>query len=428
MNCAAGRRGDQPHAGIAAPEAAAELLRDPALDRIFDALDQRGDETRIVGGALRDALVGRPVREIDLATTASPDVVIERAQAAGLRTIPTGLAHGTVTVLIDGRAFEVTSLRTDVETDGRHAKVRFGRDFETDALRRDFTINALYLARDARLFDFVGGLHDIEAQKVRFIGDPEQRITEDYLRILRFFRFSAEFGREGLDAAGLLASIRKRNGLALLSRERVRAELFKLLCAKRAPEVVAEMCDAGLLAPLLAGAPNPLRLHIVVSDSGLATQNDPILRLAALCLYVQEDAERLRECLRLSKDEYRRLDWMARAEVALHARAEPPRRAELRALLYRFGRQASLDALALTQAGARASGYTSLRRAQDFLRTTPEPRFNVSGSDIMDRGVNAGPAVGRALKEIEARWIAAGLPEDPERLGVWLDDVCGRLQ
>ncbi|WOJ90177.1 CCA tRNA nucleotidyltransferase [Methylocapsa polymorpha] len=248
-----------------APEAATALLQNQALVQIFAALDKDGDETRIVGGALRNALFGRPVHEIDLATTAAPETVMARAKAAGLRCIPTGLAHGTVTLLVEGETFETTSLREDVETDGRRAKVRFGRDFETDALRRDFTMNALFMTRDGRLFDYVGGLKDIAARKVRFIGEPARRICEDYLRILRFFRFSAEFGEGPLDPAGLAAALREREGLASLSRERVRAEILKLFCARRAVEVSEEICRAGLLGPLLASAPNPARLRRVAA-------------------------------------------------------------------------------------------------------------------------------------------------------------------
>ncbi len=205
---------------IAAPEAVAALFDDKDLLGVLAALDQEGEETRIVGGALRDALVGRPTREIDLVTTLLPEVVAVRTNAAGLRAIPTGGAHGTVTVISGERTFEATTLREDIATDGRHAKVRFGRDFKADALRRDFTMNALSATRDGRLFDYTGGLADIAARKVRFIGEPARRIKEDYLRILRFFRFSADFGEGPLNSAGRSAAIRQRDGLARLSREK----------------------------------------------------------------------------------------------------------------------------------------------------------------------------------------------------------------
>src|SRR6202043_2505091 len=283
--------------GIVAPEAFAALFDDKDLFGVLAALDQEGEETRIIGGALRNALLGRPAREIDLATTLLPEVVMAQATAAGLRAIPTGVAHGTVTVLAGERTFEVTTLREDIATDGRHAKVRFGRDFETDALRRDFTMNALSMTREGRLFDYTGGLADIAARKVRFIGEPARRIAEDYLRILRFFRFSADFGEGPLDCAGHSATLRQREGLASLSRERIHAELLKLLSAGQAARVCRDICADGLLHPLLALAPNPGRLRRVVA---IIPPQDPLLRLAALCVKIPEDAARLRERLRVS--------------------------------------------------------------------------------------------------------------------------------
>ncbi len=293
------------------------LLGDAALRRVLDAIDRDGDETRIVGGAVRDALTGRRIKEIDLATTATPELVLARAEAAGIRAIPTGLAHGTITLLVNGETFEATSLREDVDTDGRHAQVRFGRDFEADALRRDFTINALFLARDGQIFDYVGGLEDLAAGRVRFIGDPARRIREDYLRILRFFRFSAEFSDGPLDGEGLRAAMRERAGLARLSRERVRAELLKLLVARRAPDAVQQMSEAGLLGPLIAAAPNPARLRTLAKIADDAA-SDPLLRLAALCLDLPEDAERIGERLRLSNAERQRLARAASLLVRLH--------------------------------------------------------------------------------------------------------------
>ena len=277
--------------GIKAPEALATLFNGQALPSVIAALDQEGEETRIVGGALRNRLLGRPVHEIDLATTLVPESVMARATAAGLRAIPTGIAHGTVTVLAGKQTFEVTTLREDIATDGRHANVLFGRDFRADALRRDFTMNALSMTRDGRLFDYTGGLADIAAGKVRFIGEPSRRIEEDYLRILRFFRFSADFGKGPLDSAGRSAAIRRRDGLARLSRERIHAELMKLLSARQAASVCADMCADGLLHPLIASVPHPARLRRALA---IVPPQDPLLRLAALCVFLPEDAARLR--------------------------------------------------------------------------------------------------------------------------------------
>ncbi|MFZ0495570.1 MAG: CCA tRNA nucleotidyltransferase [Methylocella sp.] len=406
--------------GIEAPEALAALFGDKDLLGALAALDQDGEETRIVGGALRNALLGRPVHEIDLATTLVPEAVMARATAAGLRAIPTGIAHGTVTVLAGVRSFEVTTLRQDIATDGRHAKVLFGRDFKADALRRDFTMNALSTTRDGRLFDYTGGLDDIAARKVRFIGEPARRIAEDYLRILRFFRFSADFGEGPLDSAGRLAAIRQGDGLARLSRERIRAELLKLFSARRAAEVCADVCADGLLHPLLALAPNPARLRRVAA---IVPPQDPLLRLAALCVKLPEDAARLRERLRLSNAEAERLEGAALALTGLHGLNEPPRPDELRGLLFRHGRQAAGDAIILAQADARPGHDDEWERARKFLQDTEEPRLPFSGADFIARGITEGPALGEALKELQARWIKAGFPTDPARLARLLDET-----
>jgi poly(A) polymerase len=402
--------------------AAMQLLQKTSLLRVFEALEHSGDETRIVGGAIRNALLYRPFHEIDLATTASPETTMARARAAGLRCIPTGLEHGTVTLISEGETFEVTTLREDIETDGRRAKVRFGGDFKADALRRDFTMNALFMARNGDLFDYVGSLDDIKERRVRFIGDPAQRIREDYLRILRFFRFSADFGEGPIDSKGLLAALRERAGLAQLSRERVRAELFKLFLARRAAEVTREMCYAGLLGPLLASAPNPARLRRLFGAIPLAA-HDPLLALAALCLELPEDAERLRERLRLSNAEYQRLEDAAAALIGLHGRDRPPGFDDLRAGLFRRGRQTMLDALALAEAGACERYGSEWEAAREFLSAEPEPRLPFSGADLVARGVTPGPALGKALDRLREYWIGAGFPDDAAGLSGMLDQV-----
>ncbi len=232
--------------------AGAAWLSAGALPRLLGVLDGDGEEARAVGGAVRNALIGVPVEEIDVATTAVPEEVVRRVSAAGFKPVPTGIEHGTVTVVIDKHPFEVTSLRQDVETYGRHAKVAFGRDWRTDAERRDFTINALSAARDGTVYDYVGGLADLDARRVRFIGDPQKRIEEDYLRILRFFRFHAAYSEGGHpDAEGLAACIAGRDGLDQLSRERVRMEMMKLVVAPHAVPTLIAMADSGLLLRVL---------------------------------------------------------------------------------------------------------------------------------------------------------------------------------
>src|SRR5215831_13318057 len=228
-------------------------LRAPALARALSILNNGGEEARVVGGAARNALMGLPLSDIDIATTAPPDEVLRRAEAAGVRAVPTGIDHGTVTLVADGMPFEVTTLRQDVETFGRKAKVAFGRDWKADAERRDFTMNALSITADGVIHDYVGGLADLEAGRVRFIGDPARRIAEDYLRILRFFRFQASYAHGAPDPAGLHACIVARDGLRNLSRERVRAELMKLLVAPYAVATLVVMTEAGFTTLLLGG-------------------------------------------------------------------------------------------------------------------------------------------------------------------------------
>ena len=257
---------------------ASRVLNDPKLARLLAALAATGRESRVVGGAVRDALLGLEPHEIDIATAALPEAVAKAAQDAGLKVVPTGLAHGTMTVVVEGKPFEVTTLREDVETYGRAAKVRFGADFEIDALRRDFTVNALSLSPDGRLYDYTGGQADLKQRKIRFIGDPATRIAEDYLRVLRFFRFHAAIGEGPLDPPGLHAAILARENLSLLSRERIRAELLKLLIARRAAATVREMSRAGVIEILL-GMDYPARLERFVAIE--ATRGAPPTRSRA---------------------------------------------------------------------------------------------------------------------------------------------------
>jgi poly(A) polymerase len=401
------------------------ILREGRLARALEALDGAGEETRLVGGAVRDLALGRPLGDFDLATTARPEVTMRRARAAGFNVAPTGLKHGTVTIVVDGLPIETTTLREDVETDGRHAKVRFGRDFAEDARRRDFTINALSLGRDGAIHDYTGGLADLAARRVRFIGDARTRIREDFLRSLRFFRFSAGYGEGPLDAEGFRAAVQEREGLARLSRERVRAELMKLLKARRAGEIVAQCCEAGLLGPLIASAANPSRLQrLIAVEAARAAAPDPLLRLAALGLVIAEDAERLRDRLRLSNAEYERLANAALALEALHGLSAPPSLGSLRALLFERKRAGAQDALTLAHVDSGAApGDRAFASAFRFLSDTPEPTLPFTGADIVARGVAQGQGVGAVLKNLQARWIRAGFPREPEQLARLLDEA-----
>ena len=398
------------------PEAATLLAYAP-LARALDCLDRKGEEARLVGGAVRNALMGRRVADYDIATTASPEVVTARAKAAGLKVRPTGIAHGTVTLIVDGHPFEVTTLREDIETDGRHAVVRFGRDFAQDALRRDFTINALSLSRDGTIHDYAGGLDDLAHARVRFIGAPATRIREDYLRILRFFRFSAEYGEGPLDAEGLAASIALREGLARLSCERVRVELLKLLVARRAVAIVAEIAETGLVGPLLQSVPQPRRLAAAVA---VAPEADAVLRLAALAALVPEDAARLQDRLRLSKAETVRIDGATRVASRLHGGHAPPDAAAIRALLFKFGRPAVADGAILAAAETGSGDTAPWQQALRDIQTETIPVLPVTAEDLLARGVAPGKALGEALRRVATLWEADGFPNDSHRLDALL--------
>ncbi|HEY1780974.1 MAG TPA: CCA tRNA nucleotidyltransferase [Roseiarcus sp.] len=393
------------------------ILREGPLARALAALNGSGEETRLVGGAVRDLALGEAALDFDLATTAVPGEAIRRARAAGFKVALTGVKHGTVTIIVDGRPIETTTLREDVETDGRHARVVFGRDFAADARRRDFTINALSLGPDGTVHDTVGGLADLAARRVRFIGEPEQRIREDYLRILRFFRFSARYAGGELDRDGLMAAIRLRDGLGRLSRERVRAELMKLIAAPRASEVVQTMGESGFLEPILGGVGYTRRLSRLIAIEGERGDGpDPLLRLGALAVVIPEDAERLRERLRLANAEADRLGSVAAALIPLHG-APPPSFDGLKALLFSAGRESARDALTLAYAESEAPPSDAAFAAADrFLADAPEPRLPLSGADLIARGVAAGPPVGQTLRAFQALWIRAGFPKEPEML------------
>lgn len=392
------------------------LARGP-LPRLLDVLDRDGEETRVVGGAVRNALLQVPVGEIDLATTAVPDEVVRRATQAGFHSVPTGIEHGTVTVVIDGKPFEVTTLREDVETDGRHARVKFGRDWKRDAERRDFTMNALSLKRDGTVVDLVGGLSDLHARKVRFIGDAETRIREDYLRILRFFRFHAAYGEGPMDRGGLAACIRARGGMETLSRERVRAELFKLLVAEHAVPALAVMSETGLLGTILGGVPLLASYsNLVKAETAAKLPKDAVRHLGALGVFLVEDADRLRERLRLANAEHERLRSMGDRWWQISPQASEQ---AAKSLLYRIGaenfRDRAVIALARSQAKDDDKAWLDLIALPDRWAA---PEFPLKARDFIERGVAKGPALGAALARAEAAWIAAGFPQDNVNLNL----------
>ena len=393
------------------------ILKRGPVARALQALNGDDEETRLVGGAVRDLILGMTVEDFDLASTARPDEVIRRAGAAGFKVATTGLSHGTVTLIMNGQPIETTTLREDVETDGRHAKVAFGRDFSADARRRDFTINALSLSADGRVHDPVGGLDDLAADRVRFIGDADVRIREDYLRILRFFRFSARFGGGAVDEVGLSAAIRNRFAIANLSRERVRAEILKLIIAPHADAVVRTMGESGILQQALGFAYWGRFSRAVAIELARGAKADALLRLAALAAMIPEDAERLRERLRLANAEYERIAQAAHALAGLHEIGAPPPADHLRVLLFSAGRRAARDALLLAEADSGASPDDPLFASGDrFLMEAPAPELPFSGSDLIARGVEEGPRVGEVLRFFRELWIEAGFPGDMDTL------------
>lgn len=403
----------------------------PALKRIFALLNADGGEVRIVGGAVRNALMGLPVADVDMATTLTPDVVVARARAAGIKAVPTGIEHGTVTLVIDGEGFEVTTLRRDVETNGRHAQVAFGTDWQTDAERRDLTINALYADENGEIIDLINGLPDIETGTVRFIGDAATRISEDYLRILRFFRFFAHYGSGRPDADGLRASSRAKDKLATLSAERVWGELKKLLSARDPSRALLWMRQSGVLSEIL---PETEKwgidaIHgLVAAEQALGWAVEPMLRLAAI---VPPDRERLAALsarLRLSKAEASYLSNWASAPAA-----DPDLKdTALDRLLYRQGVDGMKARLKLALAAARAdisAGDTAMQKVARFstllarAEKFQKPAFPLSGADVMAAGVEAGPKVGDLLKSLEEKWIDVNFSLDRAALTARLKDM-----
>ncbi len=392
----------------------AAWLSGGAVARLLAVLGRDGEEARVVGGAVRNALLSQAVDEIDVATTAVPEEVVRRVEAAGWKAVPTGIEHGTVTVVIDGKPFEITTLRQDVETYGRKAKVVFGRDWRADAERRDFTINALSAAANGTVYDYVGGVADIAARRVRFIGEPAMRIAEDYLRILRFFRFHAWYGSGAPDPAGLQACIRARAGLETLSRERVRMELLKLLLAPHATPTLAVMAETGLLGAVLGGVPQLASFENMAKvEAAMGLAADAVRRLGALGVMVMEDAERLGDRLRLSNADAERLaaleHWW---RVSAQCGDQPAH-----ALLYRLGPQSFADRVLVAWSRSPAGAAD---RAWHALASLPQrwtaPKFPLKAADFIDRGLAPGPALGAAIRAAEEAWIAADFPAEQAAL------------
>ena len=375
------------------------MVRLPQLDGLVAALGG-GEMTRLIGGVVRDSLRGQPVSDVDMATRLTPDEVIAHLKAAGIKSVPTGIAHGTVTAVTKNGAVEITTLRRDVSTDGRRATVAFTDDWREDAARRDFTINALSANPETgEVFDYFGGCADLDAGRVRFIGDPLQRIAEDHLRILRFFRFFARFGTGDPDAAAYDACAARANDLMALSRERIASELLKLLSYPTPVAAVRLMLARDILKPILPEIVAADALEMLVNREG--SHGDPIRRFAALVGPNPAVARDIAARLKLSKAQSKRLVTACGWTIAY--RTVP-------ALAYRLGTESARDRLLL--AGADATALENWQR----------PTLPITGGTLITRGLAPGPIVAQTLIDIENAWIEAGFP-----LGEGFDAILGQL-
>jgi poly(A) polymerase len=378
-----------------------ELSLDPkkwrrirGMTRLLDALGADEGLTRYVGGAVRDGLLGITVNDVDLATRLEPDEVIARLEKARIKAVPTGLEHGTVTAVSDGHPFEITTWRTDVTTDGRRATVAFTDDWKADAARRDFTINALSAdPNSGEVFDYFGGLADLDQRHVRFIGDPLQRIAEDHLRILRFFRFHARFGAGEPDEAAVEACAKRANDLMALSRERIADELLKLLGMPDPAPTVHVMLERAILKPVLPEIALD-RLadlgSLIGAEAATGIAPDPLRRLAAL---LPRDPE-------LAADVATRLRFSNKARKRLVCSAATALGSSPKALAYGVGIDCAVDRLLLAGRAPEAAEIASWK----------PPRLPVGGGALIARGLSEGPIVARTLKAIENQWVEAGFP------------------
>jgi poly(A) polymerase len=387
----------------------------PATVKVLDALEVSGgaDCARFVGGCVRNAVLGREIADVDIATTLTPEAVTQALEAAGVKAVPTGIEHGTVTAVCDHHPFEVTTLRRDVETDGRRAVVAFTTDWIEDALRRDFTLNSLYARRDGSIFDPTGhGVADAKAGRIVFVGDPEQRLREDHLRSLRFFRFLAWYGHGEPDAAAVAAVTRLRDKVSTLAAERISTELLKLLAADDPRGAVDLMAQTGVLGVVIPGELNLARFDgLVEIEADQLFETDPVLRLAALLPDDQIAAGKLAESLRLSNADRDRIVAALAPTPELKSWMSPR---EIRRAVYRSGKVAFRDRAKLAWAQANRTAVTPQWRGMIALAEGwTQPAFPLTGEDVMKAGAPKGPLVGQVLREVEEWWIDHDFIDDP---------------
>jgi len=375
----------------------------PHLKAVIGALEAASPGcARYVGGCVRDSLLGAAPKDFDIATTLTPPEIIEAAKAAGLAAIPTGVEHGTVTVVVDHQGVEVTTLRADVETDGRHAQVAFTKDWRTDAARRDFTINAIYLTPDGFLFDPAGGLADVETETVRFIGDPAARIREDYLRILRFFRFSARFSG-AFDQAGLSAAKALSDGVNTLSAERIGAEFMKILALPRAAFALDAMQDSAVLHHVW---PAPAHVDAVRRLKEISPDASAPVVLAAL---FGDAGDGVGGALRLSNAENAMRSHALRGATRIVPDLDEK---AVRVLIYGLGRDVFFDAI-LVAAATQKINAADYHRLSNIAEAWPPPPMPFSGKNVLAFGVKPGPEVAQLLAAAEAKWISEDFPPEP---------------
>lgn len=377
-----------------------ERMRDPSTARLVAALKAGGIDARFVGGCVRNAVLGREIDDIDMAVSARPETVMRALTLAKIRNIPTGIKHGTVTAIVDGRPYELTTLRRDVETDGRHAVVAFTDDWQEDAARRDFTFNALYADSDGTLYDPFDGRADLRDHKVRFIGDPDQRIAEDRLRVLRFFRFHAWYGRPPLDGPGFQACVRNAGSLGGLSAERVAKELLRLLAAPDPADAIEAMSEAGALDHWLPEYDGTKRLRALIARE---TKAHGLRRLAAI-LPEDADATAIGKRLKLSTQQALRLEIMLARDPAIDVAGGVR---AWRAGIYRLGASLYVDRLLLA-IDAPGDWRGALALAESWM----PPELPVSGGDALKLGLKPGPKVGALLDAVERWWIAGDFTAD----------------
>jgi poly(A) polymerase len=393
----------------------------PETRAVMDALTRDGGAARFVGGCVRNALLGVPVEDIDIATPLTPDEVTRRIEAAGLRAVATGVEHGTVTAISASKPYEITTLRRDVSTDGRRATVAFSQDWSEDAHRRDFTMNALYADVSGQVFDMVGGIADLSARRVRFIGDPAQRIAEDYLRILRLFRFHAWYGRGEIDADGLRACTAAKAQIKTLSGERIQKEMLRTMAADDPVPVMRAMAASGVLSVVIPGHHRFDRFErLCRADADSFFDADGLLRLGAL-LGDEAQANEAAQRWRLSNADRDRLGEMLAMPVKIVSYMSI---LQVRRALYRFGARRFKDWVRLMWAeDQKASNGVQWRALLAFADGWVRPVFPLKGPDVMAAGVPHGPLVGKVLGEVEEWWIDSDFPDDPFSLAERLKAV-----